>query len=283
MNKYYTFFFPAFLLFLHIHPTRANGVDSIKTLITPVQCYGYRNGIIQVDQVFGGVPPYYYSLDNETYSTNPMFDRLWAGVYNVYVRDGNGVSNHWSIELKEPAALLVKLESSVPEVVAGEPFGLRAITSVEPEFLESIIWTPEELFSRHDTLRQWVDIAETTQFTIQVMDKNGCIDIDDRTVEVSSTPVYLPNVIKPGSTDEDGFFTLFAGEGVRQITSMQIYSRGGSLIFERQKFPANAPTMGWNGRWHDRYVQPGVYAYLVMVELADGKTKRFQGTVTVLN
>ncbi len=283
MNKC---FVPIFsLLWITMTPgiVSGQGGDSVRTLITPVQCYGFRNGAIHVDAVYGGIAPFYYSLDGQNFSTNPTFDRLWAGVYTLYVRDANGAVRQWKITLKEPAALSVKLEITSGVVTSGEIFGLRAITSVEREFLQEIVWEPEELFVQQDTLRQAISIQETTQIMVTVKDQNGCIDMDKQVVEIASAPLYLPNAIKPGSTDEDGYFTLFAGAGVKQIASMQIFSRSGSLIFERQNFPANAPGLGWNGRWDGQGAHPGVYPYLVVVEFLDGKRKRFQGTVTVVN
>ncbi|MBL7806908.1 MAG: gliding motility-associated C-terminal domain-containing protein [Saprospiraceae bacterium] len=242
-----------------------------------------RNGVIHVDDVYGGLEPYYYSLDGESFTTNPTFDRLWAGNYTLSVRDGSGEIKEWKITIKEPAALSVKLELSKDQISAGEPFGIRAITSAEREFLQTITWSPEELFIKQDTLRHWLSIFETTQISVQVTDQNGCVDSDILTVETGSTPLYFPNAINTGNSGDNGYFTLFAGEGVKQIASMQIYSRGGGLVFERNNFPPNAPGLGWNGRWDGRFVHPGVYPYLVMVEFVDGKLKRFQGTVTVVN
>lgn len=263
---------------------RAQGVDSIRTLITPAQCHGFRNGSIHIDTVYGGTSPFYFSLDGESFTTNPTFDRLWAGKYMVYVRDASGVVRQWVVLLKEPAALLVKLDAGAWEVSPGEALSLRAIASVEREFLSSITWTPVDLFVNQDTLKQLIQLTETTQITVQVTDQNGCSDMDQRTVEVNSAPVYIPNVISPGSADNNRFFTLYAaGEGIRQIAGMQIYNRSGSLIFERRLFPANAPSMGWDGRSDSQFVQPGVYTYLIVVEQSDGKLRHFRGTVTVLN
>lgn len=261
---------------------KGQGVDSIRTLITPVQCHGYRNGIIHIDTVFGGNSPFYFSLDSESYTTNPTFDRLWAGKYTIYVRDATGIARQWEVILKEPAALLVKLDAGALEVSPGEDVSLRAIASVEREFLSSVTWSPQDLFINQDTLRQLIQLMETTQITVQVTDQNGCTDMDQRTIEVSSTPMYIPNAISPGSTDNNRFFTVFSGDGIRQIASMQVYNRSGSLVFERRQFPANAPSLGWDGRLDHQFVPPGVYSYLIVVEQSNGKLRHFNGTITVL-
>lgn len=260
----------------------ASSVDSVRAIVTPVQCYGLRNGVIQVDTVFGGERPFFYSLDGQTFTTNPTFDHLWAGEYMLYVRDASGGTKNWPVKVKEPAELQVKLLVSETTVVAGEPLYLRAVANVETDFLQQIEWRPPSLFTRQDTLKQTVTLTESTQFAVIVHDQNGCVASDAVSVEVEQTNIYFPNVIKPGSAS-DAYFTVFAGEGVRRVISLQIYSRGGSLVFERLDFPPNAPLEGWGGRWDGKTAQSGVYPYLAVVEFWDGKQVRYEGTVTVVN
>lgn len=261
---------------------RASDIDSIRAIVTPVQCYGLRNGVIHVDTVFGGERPFFYSLDGQTFTTNPSFDHLWAGDYTLYVRDASGSTKDWPITIKEPAELQIKLVANETTVVAGEPLNLRAISNVEPDFLQEIEWRPPSLFARQDTLRQTLSISETTQFAIIVRDQNDCTASSELTVEVEQAKLFFPNVIMPGSAS-DAFFTVFAGEGVRRVVSLQVYSRGGSLVFERIDFQPNAPLLGWGGRWNGKMAQSGVYPYLAVVEFWDGKQLRFEGTVTVVN
>ncbi len=260
----------------------ASTVDSVRTIVTPVQCYGLRNGVIHVDTVYGGEKPFFYSLDGQTFTTNPTFDHLWAGEYVLYVRDASGGTKNWSYTVQEPVELQVKLLASQPTVIAGEPLSFRALVSLEPEFLQQIEWRPPSLFPKQDTLKQTVSISDSTQIAVIVQDYNGCIASDVVMIYVEKTDVYIPNVIRPGSAS-DAYFTVFAGEGVRRVVSLQIYSRGGSLIFERQDFMPNAPLQGWGGRWNGRPAQDGVYPYLAVVEFADGKQVHFEGTITVVN
>ena len=257
-------------------------IDSVRTIVTPVQCYGLRDGKIEVDTVFGGKKPFYYSLDGQSFTTNPIFDRLWAGDYTLHVRDSMGMTNSLMIRVKEPLELQVKLVASDPVVVAGQNFEIRAETNVEPEFIHEMEWIPHDSFQYQDTLRHTISISESTQFFIIVRDQHGCTAIGDLTVEVEKALLYIPNVIKPGSAS-DAYFTIFAGEGVRRVVSLQIYSRVGSLVFERRDFQPNAPLQGWGGRWDGENVQVGVYPYLVVIEFLDGKQARYEGTVTVVN
>ncbi len=257
-------------------------VDSIELDIHSVQCYGLRNGIIRVSAVFGGEKPFYYSIDGQAFSTNPLFDRLWPGVYTIYVRDASGCVKYWSATVPEPEDLVVRLIASADTVVAGEYVKLTAQISPDGIPLKSIDWRPPDMFTVADTLKQEVRLSETTDFAIEVRTPDGCLARDHLTVFVEKTNLYFPNVIKPGS-NQDAYFTLYAGEGVLRIISLNIYSRGGGIVFERGDFLPNDPIRGWNGRWGDKPVQPGVYPWIAVVEYTDGRRKQFHGNVTVVN
>lgn len=267
---------------LMAHIALASGIDSVRTIVTPVQCFGLRNGVIQVDSVFGGEKPYFYSIDGQSFTTNPIFDRLWAGEYTLYVRDASGGTKRLPIQIKEPTNLQIKLVVSSPTVLAGEPLAIRAISSVEREFLDEISWTPSELFPRQDTLRQFIFVIQPTLFSVLVRDFNGCTAHDSVMVSVEEPKLYFPNIINPGSAS-DAYFTVFSGEGVRRVVSLQVYSRGGGMVFERMDFLPNVPNLGWGGLWNGKVAQAGVYPYLAVVEFWDGKQRRFEGNVTVVN
>lgn len=281
------------LLFLHRHflcllcccfgkIAFADCVDSVSLTIRPVHCNGLRDGYIQVDTVFGGESPYYFSLDGQSFSTRPVFDHLWPGNYQLWIKDDTGCTRQWSVLIAEPELLQVKLHTSDTLVVAGAPFSLYAEVTPQNADLQRIEWRPPNLFVHFDTLRQTLFLSETTPFAIEIQNENGCIARDQQTVEVEKINLYFPNVIRPGS-NQDAYFTVYAGEGVANIALLQIYSRAGGLLFERNRFPPNDPLKGWNGRANGKIVQTGVYAWRAVVEYLDGHLQQFQGSVTVVN
>ncbi len=275
-------YLPVFLLFFCFQGSSyASCVDSIDLEINSVECFGLRNGIIKVSAVFGGEKPFYYSLDGQSFSTNSTFDRLWPGTYTVYVRDASGCIKQWQAQVPEPEELEVYLIPDKDTVVEGEHVHLRALVTPPGIALQAIEWRPPDLFAKQDTLDQLVRVTETTDFAIEVRTPDGCIARDQVTVVADKINLYFPNVIMPGS-NQDAYFTLFAGEGISRIISMLIYSRGGSVVFERDDFPPNDPLKGWNGRWGSKPAQPGVYLWVAEIEYLSGKRKQFQGNVTVL-
>jgi len=270
------------IIFFLLSYTSGNAcVDSLWYKAEPVQCYGLRNGKIIVKKVFGGTAPYFYSIDGQSFSTNPEFDHLWAGNYTLSVRDATGCVKTIAIKLSEPSELELRLLASDSNIVAGKPLFLKALISPDTANLRFIQWRPPHLFSKQDTLQQQLIISESTNFALEIIDNNGCTARSHLTVTVAQTNIYIPNVIKLGST-QDAYFTVFAGEGVHQVLSLKVYSRVGATVFERLNFPANDPLIGWNGRWDGQKVQTGVYLWLADVELLDGSKAHFEGNVTVV-
>lgn len=256
-------------------------IDSISYTTEPVQCFGMRNGKIRVTGVFGGAGPYYYSIDGQSFSTNPTFDHLWAGEYTLSVRDGSGCVTQHPMLLTEPFEVVVRLQATDSSIVVGKPITIQALLSPETAKLKSIEWLPLNAFPKQDTLRQRVVLSESTEVTVELIDINGCMARNDLTIQVAEPEIYIPNAIKPGS-DDDAYLTVFSGEGVKKVASLRVYNRVGATIFEREDFPPNDPLKGWNGRWKNQPVQPGVYLWLATVELLDGTLEHFEGSVTVV-
>lgn len=96
------------------------------------------------------------------------------------------------------------------------------------------------------------------------------------TVSVSESDLKCPNVFSPGST-----------EGVNDIWKVSykslvefhcwIYNRWGTLMYE-----FTDPGSGWDGKYHGRLVDTGVYYYVVTALGSDGVKYKKRGDITIL-
>jgi gliding motility-associated-like protein len=94
--------------------------------------------------------------------------------------------------------------------------------------------------------------------------------------------VYIPNVLKPDSDQQNDFFTVFAARDVERIELLQIYDRWGSLVFENRHFQASEPSLGWDGRIRGDAAAPGVYIYIAKVLYVNGISEWLKGDLTVI-
>lgn len=273
----------AFLCFVFVlqQPLQAGCVDSVHIKVKPVQCYGLRNGVIDITEIFGGQAPFYFSLDGQSYSTRPTFDLLWAGDYNLYVRDSTGCVTILSVLVPQPEELKVKISLLDTATVVGEWVQLKATVYPPGSVLTDIKWRPPALFPTQNQLTQIARFTEDTDVFVEVRSKDGCIARDILTVQVEETNLYFPNVFRPGS-EQDNYFTLFAGDGVERVLLLQVFNRNGSMVFEKRNFLPNDPLIGWDGKWHGQLAPAGVYVWAAQVVFLDGKRHRFSGSVTLL-
>ena len=102
-------------------------------------------------------------------------------------------------------------------------------------------------------------------------------------VEKATGGWYAPNVIRPASTDLNGWFTLFANQNqITEIQLLEIYDRWGNLVFARKNFPPNAPESGWDGTQNGKMLDPAVFVWQAVLLLKNGSTEQVAGDVTVL-
>ncbi|MBK7341592.1 MAG: gliding motility-associated C-terminal domain-containing protein, partial [Saprospiraceae bacterium] len=95
--------------------------------------------------------------------------------------------------------------------------------------------------------------------------------------------IYAPNVIHPGSgiATNKYFYLITSGE-IDQIQELKIYDRWGELVWEKTQFQANIPELGWDGTFKSQMVNPGVFVWLAIVRLKDGREIKVTGDFTVL-
>ena len=275
-------YYYALILLLTTGSFFAQGQDSIRFKVQPVQCFGLRNGEIKIIEVFWGQSPYYFSLDGQTYSTRPVFDLLWAGEYTVHVRDSTGHEQTYPVLVPEPAELLVNLSVDDSLIVAGEWFHIKASVYPPGTALTSVEWRPPDLITIPGQLTQLVRITDSTDFSIEIQNKNGCIARDNILVPVEKTNLYFPNTFDP-SSNQNNYFTVFSGDGVARVQLLQIYNRTGQLVFEKRDFYPNDPLAGWNGKWRGRTAQAGAYVWVAQIEYLNGTKQQYSGSVTLIN
>ncbi|MBK6931402.1 MAG: gliding motility-associated C-terminal domain-containing protein [Saprospirales bacterium] len=66
------------------------------------------------------------------------------------------------------------------------------------------------------------------------------------------------------------------------VRRMLIFDRWGDLVYESRDFFSNQPESGWDGTFRYKKVLPGVYVFLIEIELTPGRTEVLRGDVTVL-
>lgn len=241
------------------------------------------DGYIYVDSVFGGLPPYFYSVDGDIFITYPQFSYLTEGQHTVVVKDGNGCYWTDTVTLLGPGEILVNLGPDVT-LTQGENLLLQAQLSIPMSEVDTIWWTnlPDSI-ECPTCLEQSVSPIETTTYRIHVIDTNGCAAMDAVTIVVSKeNPFYVPTAFSPNGDGTNDRFLIYAGPEVAKVRSFRIFDRWGNLVFFEKDFQPNAPQFGWDGSLDGQAMDPAVFVWKADMEFMDGTSKVFYGDVTLM-
>ncbi|MEZ4925372.1 MAG: proprotein convertase P-domain-containing protein [Saprospiraceae bacterium] len=250
--------------------------------VNHVDCFGEEEGSISIESINSNHPPVLFSLNGGSFTGNNRFSNLAAGDYEVVLMDDNGCD--WStgtITITEPPLLSADLGSDI-EITFGDSVILQAVTSIPFSELSEINWNPLfDPFNAQTLTQRFLPFA-STYVTLTVLDSNGCEATSRVLVKVAKPEqVYIANVIKPGSLDNDRL-TIFAGPGVEEIETFQIFDRWGEQVFSVSNFQPNDPSNGWDGSFRGDPVAPAVFVYFARVRYINGQVETIKGDVTVL-
>ncbi len=243
-------------------------------------CNGIPEGLISASGMNGN-PDYQYSLDGNSFQPSAVFPGLFAGSYNVYIQDIKGCVDSVEVFIDEPPPLIVDAGEDM-ETIIGCMVDLDA--SYQPNIPVDITWTPNDGFSCDDCLDPTVLPAYigSQDYTIQVTDNDGCTASDQLAIFVEDErPVYAPNVFSPNRDGTNEVFTIFAGKAAVEILELYVYDRWGNRIYYGQNLPLNDANSGWDGRFKNQPVNPGMYAWYAVIRYIDTDIE-YSGDITVV-
>ena len=239
------------------------------------ECYGDENGIISVLGVEGGTGPFTYSIDGENFYSNDQFNNLGPGEYNLIIQDAIGCEWDTLIPLQSPSPLIVELGDNIV-IDLGDSVRLDAVVN---QAIDTFTWNFPEI----STMSPFVMPTEQTSYTIQVTNASGCEAEDYVTIVVrKDRNVYIPTAFSPNDDGFNDYFSIYSDQSVVNINEFRIFDRWGESLFFTENIQTNAESLGWNGTFKGRDMQPGVYIYFAEIEFFDGRIEIFKGDVTLV-
>ncbi|MCC6459270.1 MAG: gliding motility-associated C-terminal domain-containing protein, partial [Saprospiraceae bacterium] len=266
-----------------------NGCDSTHTLVldvwplpavllewTPPTCFGLADGSVEVPLAPAGLA---YSLDGVQFQTENRFDGLGAGPYVLWIRDVQGCETVFSHSLPAPDPLLLSLPGDT-SITTGQSVQLLPVVSNGSNL--NYTWAPPDFLSCADCLSPLASPTGSITYTLTVQNSLGCTATDQILIRVTGPEIFIPNAFLPASGGPNSLFGVYApATTVRQVLSLQIFDRWGGLVYSRENFAADGVT-GWDGRWKGVDCAPGVYVYVLELELSDGTRWKQSGDVSLL-
>lgn len=239
--------------------------------ITPPTCYGFNNGIIDLN-VTGGVEPLTYHIvkPNITNSTG-VFDTLRKGTYTFQITDAKGCHKDTTIFMDEPLPLRVEASATPNDCVGADDNGT----------VDAIVTGGTEPYAY-----AWSNGQNTPLVTgvgngaywVVVTDANLCADSALAVVGYDNCcRPFLPDAFTPNGDGKNDVYRLrWKGDVYNLVFS--IFNRYGQRVFVSYQ-----PDVGWDGTYGGKPCDMDVYFYDVKFDCGqEGNTVEYKGDVTLL-
>lgn len=124
----------------------------------------------------------------------------------------------------------------------------------------------------------------TASYAVTVTDKTNTCTASD-SVKITLEGAYeekIPNAFTPNGDNLNDVFNITPDDCVKSVMRLQIFSRIGSLIFDKTNLsPRNKE--GWDGLFNGSSIGTDVYIYVMEIVFTDGTTKKVSGEVNLIN
>ena len=251
----------------------------------PPNCFGGQT-CITVENARGGVGNNYtFTINRGVRFPVDSCIQVFAGPYNITVFDSAGCSVEYEVVIDQPEEISVDLGPDI-EIALGEVSDPISANINSVFSIDSILWSPIDSIECMTADCQVITVnpSSNTTYLVQIVDENGCTDIDEIEVRVSKRRnVFTANAFSPNQDGFNEYFELVTGSGVTFVEYFKIYDRWGNLVFTRENFsPENSMDNSWQGDYNGTDAQPGVYVYIAKVRFIDNETFEFKGDVTLI-
>ncbi|NNE14641.1 MAG: hypothetical protein HKN51_06670 [Saprospiraceae bacterium] len=236
-------------------------------------------GQIEVVDFFGGSGVLNFSLNGNDFQSESVFYNVSPEEYSVFVMDQTGCFETEIITLNTNLDLDVALDGIDPIFINQSTF-LNPL--INQSTIDSFEWFPNTGILNPDQLVAEVAPRETTTYELTVY-FGDCIEIRTIVVEVTDNRViYVADIFNPNDFTNNTF--LLQGPEDLEVTvhNFAIFDRWGNRIFNQENVPLNDKAFGWDGTYNGKFLNPGVFTYMISYTLR-GEPFTDAGTITLVN
>ncbi len=162
------------------------------------------------------------------------------------------------------------------EIIQGQSVQLTAETTLANATV-TFVWTPATGLSCANCPNPIASPSVTTTYTVFVVDEIGCEAEAEAIVIISEDcpELFFPTIFSPNGDGNNDSFCIYGGciASIEQI----IFNRWGEEVFI-----TNDPMDCWDGKHHGEELNSGVFVHKTTITFANGETKVFSGSITLV-
>jgi gliding motility-associated-like protein len=171
----------------------------------------------------------------------------------------------------------------IPGNVTTNVGNIIPLTTTSSADITSYAWTPATGLSCSNCPQPNASPNNTTTYRATVTNQGGCIAQDQVTLTLfcNNGNIFIPNTFSPNN---DGANDIFypRGKGISTIRNLLVFNRWGTVVYQRTNIAANDPTVGWDGTYNGKPLDPDVFVYHLQVICGNGESFLFKGDLTLI-
>ncbi|MFM7902222.1 MAG: gliding motility-associated C-terminal domain-containing protein, partial [Bacteroidota bacterium] len=259
-----------------------NGCDSIVSVNLTITGLPVLNAAVSADTcglgvgsaavlASGGTGGYSYVWSNG--STNNALSNLGGGTYTVTVTDQGGCTSSTQVLVTSIAPIPITVSASALNVTQGDSVSLIASGGV------SYQWSPSAGLSCVSCGNPIATPSQTTTYTVEGTDANGCTTTASITIEVDvkCSELFVPSVFSPDGRGPQSNEQVCVFSNCISLMDFAIYNKWGQLVFQTKD-----PGACWDGTFNGKDPEVGVYAYRLYVKQLDGLEIKKNGNISLI-
>ncbi len=254
----------------------------IELIAFDIGCNAIQDGRIDVF-VQNAISPVQYSLDGINFQANNSFDKLDAGVYDVFIVDARDCQKKATIEITQIPNLLVDAGEDVLVEFGGD-VTLSANASLHTGVIE---WKWESSnISNFSCLGcsspEVMNIIKSFSAKVIATDENGCTGEDFININIYEKDIiYIPKGFSSNGDFVNDVLHVYGNPNIK-VLSFKVYSRWGELLYHASDFFAGDETKGWNGLVGSQMANQGTYVWTAKYQHLSGKIDFGRGQTILL-
>ncbi|MGB3079682.1 MAG: gliding motility-associated C-terminal domain-containing protein [Saprospiraceae bacterium] len=251
--------------------------------ISQPECSGDSNASIHILTLHGGIQPLLYQLDGGVLQSADIFNDLKPGDHLLQILDAAGCLYDTLVTIIPTDPFNVNAGPD-QEIYLGESTSLSGTNDLLPAQLLNESWDSLGVFICTDCPDFEVSPHETSAYRYQVVSATGCVLEDEVIIYVIEKGKYfIANVFSPNGDGINDEVRLYTSPGIIKVLQWVIFDRWGNAVFGRTDMDPMDPSLQWDGYTpRGERLNPAVFPYLLEVELLNGKTELYHGTITLL-
>lgn len=252
------------------------------TQLSTTSCPDTADGMLEITTQGGGIDPFLYSVDNQSWMADLVFQNLAPGIHTIAIQDAAGCEQSQEVEILASAEILQSTIIGLPS----EPLDIGdtlQITVTPINNTYTYAWSGQGVFNCKECPNTtWMPLNQG-QLSLTITSDSGCsLQLDTLISLQDRYRIYFPNIFSPNGDGFNDTFSLGLGANVKQVIKWEIYDRWGGRIYATNDTTPYDPLLEWNGRWRGEVAEEGVYLYLAEIEFSNGRTKIFTGEVALI-